>query len=110
MVISNAPRGYITYADTAKREQGGVRDPGLVADANALAPVGEPDIGFRYRCLRDSWQYAKVRRQLPEKNGLVPLAPVNRHSCCRDGRGERGCQRPGASVSCSRRLAVVHAL
>jgi hypothetical protein len=109
MVISNASRGDIPHANTAKCEKCGVCDLGLVADANAPVPVGEPDIGFRYRCFRDSWQYAKARRQLPEKNGLIPLASVNRYSRYGDGWGGRGCQRPGASVRCSRRLAVGHA-
>ena len=109
MVISNASCGDVRYAGAAKREKSGICDLSLVADADASVSECQLNIGFRYRCLCDSWHYAKARRHLPEQNGLVLPASVNRDSRCWDGRGGRGRQRSGAAGHCSCWFAVGHA-
>src|SRR5258708_13451841 len=109
MVISDAPCGDIPYADLAKRKKSRICDLSLMTDADASVSECQFNIGFRYRCLCDSWHYAKAKRHLSEQNGLVLPASINCDSRCWDGRGGRGRQRSGAAGPCSCRFAVGHA-
>src|SRR5258708_36604853 len=108
MVISDAPCGDIRYAELAKRKKSGICDLSLMTDAYAPVSECQFNISLRYRCLCDSWHYAKARRHLSEQNGLVVPASINCDSHCWDGRGGRGRQRSGAAGRCSSWFAVGH--
>jgi hypothetical protein len=109
MVISDASCGDIRYAGLAKRKKSGICDLSFMADADASVSECQFNIGFRCRCLCDSWHYAKARRHLSEQNGLVLPASINCDSRCWGGRGGRGRRRSGAAGRCSCRFAVGHA-
>ena len=110
VVVSDASRGDVPDAGPAERQQGGVRDPGFVADADAPVSGRQLDVGLGHRCLGDSRHNAEARRDLPEHSGLVRPASVDGDSHARDGRGGRGRHRPGAAGRWSRWLAGGHAL
>src|SRR3981189_1575942 len=76
MVISNASCGDIHCAGLAKRKKSGVCDLSLMTDADASVSECQFNISFRYRCLCDSWLYAKARRHLSEQNGPALLASI----------------------------------
>ena len=60
--------------------KGGAGDLRLVADADASIPGCQFNIGFRYRCLCDSWHDAEARRHLSEQGGLVRPASIDGES------------------------------
>src|SRR5260370_36919335 len=85
MIISNASCGDIRYAELAKRKKSGICDLSFMADADAPVSECQFNISLRYRCLCDSWHYAKARRHLSEQNGLVVPASINCDSHCSHG-------------------------
>src|SRR3984893_8618635 len=59
MVKSNASCGDIFHTGSAKCEKGGIGDLSLMANADASGSECQVNIGFRYLCLGDGWQYPK---------------------------------------------------